>query len=323
MRNEAPKVSIIIPIYKVEKYLPSCLDSVLNQTFKDWEAICVNDGSPDKCSEILDEYVKKDKRIKVITQDNQGLSMARNNGFKKSNGEYILFLDSDDFVHPQLLEICVNFAEKEKVDMVSFNFQEYQEGDLISIPTYHIGQIKYTLTNTPLFFQKKRHKHKITVNAWSKLYKKEIIQDLSFIPGITMEDYPHTYAVLAKHPKALILDIPLYYYTRNPQSISSIQVKTKNIQDYQTGLNFIIEMYKTAPRKDKSFVLHELFPNILKQQFNRILRSPREKQLDLYLAFSEELKDLNEKGWLKPWGHKIGRYLKYKKLIKNINHNRR
>ena len=99
------KISIIIPIYKVEKYLQSCLDSVLAQTFKDWEAICVNDGSPDNSGKILTEYAKKDPRIKIITQNNQGPSVARNNGLKQANGKYIFFLDSDDFIHPQLLEI--------------------------------------------------------------------------------------------------------------------------------------------------------------------------------------------------------------------------
>jgi glycosyltransferase involved in cell wall biosynthesis len=313
-----PKISIVIPVYKVEKYLSACLDSVLQQTFQDWEAICVNDGSPDNCGEILSEYAQKDHRIKVITQENQGLSMARNNGLKKANGKYILFFDSDDSIHPQLLEICAHFAEKENADMVSFNFQNHKKNDALFVPNYTLNEIKSILTDTPLYFQKKRHKHKITVNAWSKLYKKSLIQDLSFIPGITMEDYPHTYAVLAKHPKTVVLDIPLYYYRYNPQSISSIQIDPKNIQDYQTGLNFIIDVYNTASKKEKHFVLHELFPNILKQQLNKIVKSPKDKQPELYRAFSKELKDLNEKGWLKLWGHKIGRYLKYRKLIQGI-----
>ncbi len=311
-----PKVSVIIPVYKVEAYLPACLDSVLAQTFPDWEVICVNDGSPDNCGAILAEYAQKDSRIKVITQENQGLSMARNNGLKQAVGEYILFLDSDDFIHPQLLDICHTLAEKENVQMVSFNFLNHKEKESVFIPNYMTNEIKYIVTNTPLYFQKKRHKHKITVNSWSKLYKRDLILDLSFIPGITMEDYPHTYAVLAKHPKTVILDIPLYYYTNNPESISSAHIKTKNIKDYQTGLNFIIDIYKKAPKQEKQFVLHELFPNMIKQQFNWILRSPKEKQPELYQAFANELKDLNEKGWLKPWGHKISRYLKYRKIMK-------
>ena len=137
-----PKVSIIIPVYKVEKYLPDCLNSVLSQTFQDWEAICVNDGSPDNCGKILDEYAQRDKRIKVIIQENQGLSLARNNGLKQAKGEYILFLDSDDFIYPQLLEICVSLAEKENAQMVSFSFTKNGDENLDSAPTYNLNTLK-------------------------------------------------------------------------------------------------------------------------------------------------------------------------------------
>ena len=99
-----PKISIIIPVYKVEEYLPACLDSVLAQTFTDWEAICVNDGSPDNCGAILAEYAQKDSRIKVISQENQGVSVARNKALENAQGEYISFLDSDDELAPTFLQ---------------------------------------------------------------------------------------------------------------------------------------------------------------------------------------------------------------------------
>ncbi|MBO5696399.1 MAG: glycosyltransferase family 2 protein, partial [Alphaproteobacteria bacterium] len=101
-----PKISVIIPIYNVEKYLRRCLDSVLNQTFTDWQAICVNDGSPDNCADILDEYAKKDSRFIVVNKKNGGLSDARNVGMEHATGDYILYLDSDDFIHPQTMEIA-------------------------------------------------------------------------------------------------------------------------------------------------------------------------------------------------------------------------
>ena len=311
-----PKISVIIPVYKVEKYLPACLDSVLAQKFTDWEAICVNDGSPDNCAKILQEYAEKDKRIKVIAQKNQGLSMTRNNGLKVAAGEYVLFLDSDDYIHPQLLDICYTLVKKENADMVAFGFQNGQRGEVISMPNYEIENIRHIVTHTPLYYQTKRHKHKISMNAWSKLYKKDLIKDLLFIPGITMEDYPYTYAVLAKKPKTVILDIPLYYYILNPESISATDLTVKKIKDYQIGLNFIINLYEKASKKEKYFVLHQLFPNILKQQLNKILCSSKEKQKELYDAFAQELRDLKEKGWLKPWGHKISRYLTYRQLIR-------
>ena len=311
-----PKISIIIPVYKVEAYLPKCIESVLAQTFTDFEVICVNDGSPDNCSKILEKYAQKDKRIRIVDQENQGLSMARNNGLKHANGDYILFLDSDDFIHPQLLEICYTLAEKEKVQMISFNFQRVQIEDSISFSSYQMDNLKYVLTDTPLYYQTKRNKHKISFSAWSKLYKKDLIKDLSFIPGITMEDYPHTYAVLARKPKTVILDIPLYYYTSNPESISATKMTSKKIQDYQIGLNSVITIYEKASQKEKKFILHELLPNILKQQLNGILRLPKEKRQDLYRFFAIELKDLDDKKCISFRSNKLGCWLIYRKLIK-------
>ena len=312
-----PKISVVIPIYNVEKYLSKCLDSVLAQTLTDWEAICVNDGSPDGCGKILEQYAAKDKRFKIITQENQGLSMARNNGLKQAEGDYIFFLDSDDYVHPQLLEICYALAQKEAADMVSFKFQQVTQDEAIVPPKYQPDQLKYILTKAPLYYQKRHHKHKISVNSWSKFFKRELLKDLNFIPGITMEDYPHTYAILAKHPKTVILDTPLYYYVYNPKSISYTDLTVKKIQDFQCGLNAIIDLYNRASPSERRFVLHELFPNILKQQLNKIRRSSKEKQPELYAAFTAELIALNKKGYIRFWGHKISRYWRYKKLIRD------
>ena len=120
MSKEQPKVSIIVPVYKVEKYLRRCLDSILSQTFDDFEVICVNDGSPDNSIDILNEYASRDNRFCVVEQENQGLSMARNNGKKLARGEYIYFLDSDDYIHPQLLEVSYYLAQKYDADLVNF-----------------------------------------------------------------------------------------------------------------------------------------------------------------------------------------------------------
>ena len=115
-----PKISIIIPVYKVEKYLRRCLDSVLNQTFTDWEAICVNDCSPDNSGAILNEYAARDKRIKVINhKENSGLSASRNTAIEHATGDYVMYLDSDDFIHPQTMEIAYYLAQRDDSDIVS------------------------------------------------------------------------------------------------------------------------------------------------------------------------------------------------------------
>ena len=110
-------ISIVIPVYNIGKYLGTCLDSLINQTFEDFEAICVNDGSKDDSLKILEEYSKKDSRIKIITQENGGSGSARNNGLSLAQGKYVQFLDGDDYFEPEMLEKLFNLAEKHQEDI--------------------------------------------------------------------------------------------------------------------------------------------------------------------------------------------------------------
>ena len=124
-------ISIIIPVYNVEKYLRRCLDSVLNQTFSDWQAICVNDGSPDNSAAILAEYAARDSRFIVVEKENGGLSDARNAGMPYATGEYIMYLDSDDFIHPQTMEIAYHMACRDNSDIVSFTYDRIYRPQLM------------------------------------------------------------------------------------------------------------------------------------------------------------------------------------------------
>ena len=119
------KISVIIPIYKVEQYLRRCLDSVANQTFEDWEAICVNDGSPDNSCDILAEFASIDERFRIINKKNGGLSDARNVGMQHATSDYIMFLDSDDFIHPQTMEISYFLAKRDSSDIVTWYKDKY------------------------------------------------------------------------------------------------------------------------------------------------------------------------------------------------------
>ena len=116
------KISVVVPVYNVEKYLKECIDSIINQTLEDIEIICVNDGSTDSSLEILNNFAEQDNRIKVITQSNQGLSAARNTGIKYANGEYISFIDSDDYIDTSLYETLVKYLPAE---MICFNAQAF------------------------------------------------------------------------------------------------------------------------------------------------------------------------------------------------------
>jgi len=125
------KVSVVIPVYNTYKYLPECLESVINQTLADIEIICINDGSTDFSSKILEEYASKDKRIKIISQNNQGLSCARNRGLEIARGEYIYFLDSDDKITLTALEELYDIAEKNKLDIIYFDAQVFFENEAL------------------------------------------------------------------------------------------------------------------------------------------------------------------------------------------------
>ncbi len=120
-------VSIIVPVYKVEKYLPECLDSIIGQTYQDSQIILVDDGSPDNCGAICDEYALKDKRITVLHTENGGLSSARNNGLRICKGKYVFFVDSDDYLEPNAVEILFQTAEKEKLDMLMYDAISFDE----------------------------------------------------------------------------------------------------------------------------------------------------------------------------------------------------
>lgn len=309
-----PTVSIIIPIYKTEKYLSRCLDSVLNQGHSDFEIICVNDGSPDNAAQILEEYVKSDRRIKLITQENQGLSVARNMGLKLAQGDYIYFLDADDAMHPQLLEICFSFAKKHELDLLEFDF-ERSDGLAYAPKKFCISEMKYKITDNPSFLGTKG-KHCIAFNVWTKFYKKELLKGIDFIPGIHFEDYPHTYAVLAKKPRTLVLFHSLLFYTYNKDSISHQKINPQQILDYHIGINFIYDIYQNSDLiKEYKFLKRNLMPNILKQQLNKCKRADADIQPLMYQAFAEELRDLNQKGLISWRGHKLSRYFTYKKLI--------
>ena len=310
-----PKISVIIPIYNVEKYLSQCLESLLNQTYTDWEAICVNDGSSDGCEEIVKQYAERDPRIKIITQDNQGLSMARNNGLKKATGDYIYFLDSDDSIHPQCLEIAYLFATEHNADLVNFEF--YKDGkEKFKVDYIDIKKIRKKITSNPVMLGTYKGKYRIHFNVWTKLYKRELLNGIEFIPNIHFEDFPHTFAVLSKKPKTVAIDAKLYFYTSNPNSISFKKANTKQIKDYHTGITYIYDIYKSPElSKELKFLKHDFIPNILKQQLNRCRRADVSVKREMFETFSTELTDLNNKDLISWKGHKLRRFFTYKRLI--------
>lgn len=207
------KVSIVVPIYNVEDYLGDCLESLINQTYKDIEILCINDGSKDNSLNVALEYEKKDSRIKVFTKENGGLSDARNYGIPKTTGEYLLLVDSDDYIALDTVEKCLNKATCEDSDIVVFdmkyvytfsNKEEFASGG------------DFTKTS----FKENRDIIFINNSACNKMYKKELFDDVEFPKGMLYEDLATIPILLSKAKVISKLNEPLYYYVQRKDSIA-------------------------------------------------------------------------------------------------------
>lgn len=312
------KVSVIIPVYNVERYLERCLDSVLGQTMHDFEVICVDDGSTDQSGRVLEEYAKRDSRVRVLSQENAGLSIARNNGLKTARGTFVLFCDSDDAIHPRLLELVVGKAEHLQADLVSFSYVSNGGSGLPEMRKYDgLARVRCRVSCNPMRYLGGRSRWSIHVNVWTKLYRRSFLSGIEFMPSICFEDYPYTVAVLTKQPRAVLLDIPLYYYTKDNVSITRSEFSVQKIRDYHKGICSVLDVCRCAGRGQKAhaLVLKRILPKLLKQQLNRILRSDKSVQPELWKAFQIQLVDLDQKGCIRMRDHKLRRYLRYRKLI--------
>lgn len=211
-----PLISIIIPIYKVEPYLRRCLDSIVNQTYTNLEIILVDDGSPDGCPHICDEYAAKDNRIVAIHKKNGGLSDARNAGLDICKGEYISFIDSDDWVDEKYIEILLDLAIKENADIAI--------GE--NIQTSGICNKLNNISKTQIYSSKEALYHLFTHNhiaftiSCGKLYKKELFSNLHFPIGKFHEDEFTTYILLYRSKEIVYTNRILYYYFRHSNSIT-------------------------------------------------------------------------------------------------------
>lgn len=236
-------ISVIVPVYKVEKYLKRCVDSILMQTYWDFELVLVDDGSPDQCGVICESYAKKDERIVVLHRTNGGLSAARNTGidwiFENSNSEFITFIDSDDWIHPQYLAILLQTIRETKAAVSVVGFERAEDYDASKIN--RINNVpKAELMDAENFFIS----HEWNFNyAWGKLYRKEFFESIRYPVGKNFEDIFTTYKVLFMGKTVTFIDVPLYYYFYNPEGISHSLWKPSELVVLD-GMREQIEFYK-------------------------------------------------------------------------------
>ncbi len=214
----SPVISIVVPVYKVEAYLEKCVDSILNQTFTDFELILVDDGSPDKCPRICDEYAKRDSRVKVIHKENGGLSDARNVGIEVATGTFIGFVDSDDYIASDMYESLYRLATENNCDMavcqaviVGENEEAiYEDSDEVRV--FDSAEALNQMICGRLF----------TVNTWNKLYKRELFDNIRFPKGMLYEDLATTYKLISVSDKVAYSPIKKYAYLQRKGSIMNV-----------------------------------------------------------------------------------------------------
>lgn len=239
-------ISVIIPVYKVEKYIKNCIDSVINQTYKEIEIILVDDGSPDECGAICDEYARKDGRIIVIHKTNGGLSDARNAGLDIAKGEYIIFVDSDDFIASDMIEVMMGIENKTNADIIEINSimcdekDEYK--DVIFSQRNNLDYVEI-INDDKMISLLSRDGMKTT--SWGKLYNYSLFEEISFPYGKLHEDVFTTYKLVHKANKIVLCQYVGYAYRKNNQGIMRSSFSEKRFD----AVNAKIEQMKFIREK--------------------------------------------------------------------------
>lgn len=292
------KISIIVPIYNVEKYLEQCIESILSQTYKTLEIILVDDGTKDSSGIICDEYAKKDSRIKVVHQKNMGLSGARNTGLKIATGEYISFIDSDDFVDNSTFEDMIFSLKKDNSDIVECGTIFCNEiGGYIN---------ENTINDVRVYKDKEQIKEllttgSITTTSWGKLYKRKLFKNFEFPLGKYHEDTFTTYKLLHFSKKTTVLNKGFYHYRQVNGSIMNSSFKLKHLDSIEATLErskFIEKNYPEYKKYDYANIVYsccKVYERILLSDFydKKIIKNLQNlirKYLIYFLIYSKSKK---------------------------------
>ena len=226
------KISVIVPVYRVEQYLERCVDSILGQTYTDLEVILVDDGSDDSCPEICERYAQKDNRVRVIHRENGGLSAARNTGLAAATGDIISLVDSDDYIDSNMYSSLMEALIKNDADIAMCDYAyvsdkeeplEKEAADKVEVDIIDGVKAQY------LMYDSYRGRVTYTV-AWNKLYKKELFEGVTYPEGRIHEDEARTHELLYKAKKIAYVKVPYYFYFQRDDSIVGSEISEKNLQ---------------------------------------------------------------------------------------------
>lgn len=281
MSNECKElISVIVPIFNVEKYLKKCIDSIINQTYKNLEIILVDDGSTDNSPNICDEYIKKDSRVKVVHKENGGLSSARNVGLDLAKGELIAFVDSDDYIELEMYEKLKSNMDKYDSDIAICQFKKISKYFLKKV----IG------VNDEMIYEGKDiflHMGEIKAIAWNKLYRKQLFKNIKYPEGRLFEDMFVLCDILNNAKRVSVLNEPLYNYTLRKSSISrSYDEKHLDMIDaFDSRINFF-EKHKYLELKTRNMYLKVLEIISFSEKVN--VKKLTDKRVKKYIDIAEK-----------------------------------
>lgn len=247
MEQNKPLISVIVPVYNVEKYVGRCLTSIINQSYTNLEIIVINDGSTDNSLSVCEEYAAKDNRIKLITQENRGLSGARNTGLRHYNGEYVTFVDSDDWIHCNMIEYLYNVLIRHNCEMSLCANRRVSVETIRDEQYKEIDGIKFTREAFMLMFLNG------TITAcWARLFKRNIVSGFEFPEGLNCEDFIYMYEVIRRIKIGVaFFDIPLYYYFDRPDSIVNGSFSIKKFDQFYSAKRLFELVCEHTPQYKK------------------------------------------------------------------------
>ena len=256
VKDSKPLVSVVVPVYNVEQYISECLDSIINQTYSNLEIICVDDCGQDNSMNIVEEYARKDSRIKIIHHDrNRGLGGARNTGLENATGEYIFFVDSDDWIETNCVDIVTNKLIETKLDTVFFKADVFWQNAKKRTPIWYQ---RYAMFPQGMFNIDVDRICDLPHYSWNKGYRRQFLIDnnIRWSENIIYEDIEFFFKVYTKSPLTYMISAPLYIYRRREDSIigqcygqlihaEDLYIITKNVKDYLTENNLMDKYYKS------------------------------------------------------------------------------
>lgn len=313
-----PKISVIIPVYKCEEYLEACVESILNQTFTDFEIILIDDGSPDNCGKICDDLAEKHNKITVLHQDNQGQAAARNNGVKIARGEWIHFVDSDDLIHPQMLELLYGAVD----ETTQISMCGVDKG--ICLPeNFFSPKSDYNFKKRPINQEELVLMYYEEYRYWiacAKLIKKEIIEKYPFTCGRIYEDNGVVFKWINETKFVNVTDEKLYFYRVNSTSTTHLDFSLKNL-DYLWVIEEQIKFYENINFNKMKRIFYSNYAIACAQMYHRLLENQNwvdeaqkiKNKLKTFMKKKRKFTELSEE-----WEFNLVYGLVYPKLMRII-----